>query len=266
MFQIRPNQEVLGSLAGVQPLDVMRSTRSMQEYGDRTESAFLISTVLNRGEQGQVSLVAAVYSCRSQSLLLVESHTYADPDQAALLVPELGRALSHPRNFSAGDTAFFYSILLPGAGQARLGRWDHALFSAGLVASAILYGVTAPEPDRYTVGRDYFDERYDYATASWHFFVAGAEVSHEEYFESFRVASTRAQRALQQRIDYDSRRKTAVQLTVGAWVLNLLDTLLVSGRAVDGAPFFNLVGSLPGEGGRPRLAEVGVRIRFRIPW
>jgi len=258
---IRPSQflhllslkEVTATVRADELRRTIGSVAGMREYSDLHPAGFLIGTVIGRDDEGNIALSTALYGYEEETLLAVRSQAFADTAQALARIHLLARELTHPRNFSLGDEAFFYSLILPGSGQAHLGKWAHAALSAGLVGVAVLYGVTTPEPDQYRLPDYYFKQVWEYSEG-WRFFVAGQEVSHDEYFDAYQVAVLHKDRAERQRED---------RLTFLAWLFNLADTLLVSRPGVDGTPFFDLVASVQTR--TPLEPESDIRFHLCIP-
>lgn len=245
------DREPIGSL--------VTSTGSLSSFSDRTGSAFVIGSALRRLPDGGVEVGTMVYGKEDQSLRAVEMRRFDDPDAAVRGVVALAEHIAHPRNLSPSDTPFFYSLLLPGAGQASLGRWDHAILSLGFVAGSVVYGLSTPDADLFAIDHNYYRERWDYAAQQYRYYLGQVEVTEEEFNAVFAVAQDHARRALSERRARAVRKRRATAMVAAAWVLNIADTLFLTRRRVDGRPFFTLTDSITGRTGPVPDLQLGLR-------
>ena len=261
---VMDSDEIRQSLQETQVTDVLKSGHAMGEYAEETNSAFVIGGVVRREESGGLSVSIIVYGQDDSEIISVESGTYPDEVSALAGVESIARKLSHPRNLTPSDTSFFYSLFLPGSGQISRGRWEHAALSIGLLSAAIVYGLRTPAPDPYTIPEGHFREEWDQDTRIWSFYVGGTEVDWIEYDKAYKAALAHAGRASKQRRAVENRRRRAVGYIIGAWMFNLLDTLLISRRNVDGGPFFDQVESAIVAD--PQTLRLGIRFSIRLPF
>lgn len=252
------------SLQETQASDVVRSGHAMSVYAERNNSAFVIGGVVRREASREIKISTVIYGKDDNKIISVESRTYPDEVSALAGVESLARELSHPRNLTPSDTSFFYSLLLPGSGQISRGEWGHAALSIGLLSAAIIYSLGIPDPDPYTIPQGYLRQEWDYVTRKWSFYVGGIEVDWIEYDKAYISAHARAGRAADQRRAVQSRKSRAVKYILGAWIFNLIDTLLISRREVDGKPFFDQVESAIKV--YPQTSRLGIRFSIRLPF
>jgi len=257
-------QEVSRSLESSRIADVMASTAAMDMYALSSGSAYVLGGVVRRLPDGGLDVAALVYGLDDHALRAVESRRYTDEAAAETDMADLARTISHPRNLTPSDTAFFYSLLLPGAGQASLGRWDHAALCLGLTASLIVYKQAIPTPDPFFIRGDDFVERYDYWERRYRYYVYRQEVSAEEFNEALSLAQEHARHAADERRSVERRQRLTTNLLVVSWLFNIVDTLILSRRKVDGRPFFTLVESLPGQPESTTLPSIGFHLHIKI--
>jgi hypothetical protein len=248
-------REPIGSL--------VTSTGSLSSFSARTGSAFVIGSAVRRLPDGGVEVGTMVYGREDESLRAVEMRRFDDAGAALSGVVALAGQIAHPRNLTPSDTPFFYSLLLPGAGQASLGRWDHALLSFGFVAGSVVYGMTTPDADPFSIDHGYYRERWDYAAQQYRYYLGLVEVSEDEFNTVFAEAQDHARRALAERRARDVRKRRATAMVAAAWVLNIADTLLLTRRRVDGRPFFALTNSITGRA--EPLPDLQLGLRFTLP-
>jgi hypothetical protein len=273
-----------GFLAGIRPLSSLRllppgaveqavgatgvrsalaNTTALGEYAVRSGSAFVIGGVVSRTEEGAIEVTSAVYAQDDGRVLQVGSQTYDTPSEALDGMDRFARRMSHPRNLTSSDTAFFYSVFVPGLGQLSQGSWKHALVSASLVGLAALYSAAAPEPDFFSVPAGRFSIDWDDVSEHWRYSVGGVVYDRESYYTIRFDEMKRAERSLGQRREAEDYRKRAKALFVGAWILNVFDTLYLASRPVDSGRFFQLVTGLePGPSG---LLDLTLRLRINFP-
>ncbi len=273
-----------GFLAGIRPLSSLRllppatvdwavgeigvrgvlaSTTALGEYAVRSGSAFVIGGVVSRTGEGAVEVTSAIYAQDDGSVLQVGSQTYDSPSEALADMNRFARRMSHPRNLTSSDTAFFYSVFVPGLGQLSQGNWKHALASASLVGLAALYSASAPPPDLFSIPAGRFSIDWDNGSQQWTYSVGGVAYDQESYYAIRFDEMERAERSLKQRGDAENYRKRARALFLGAWILNVIDTLYLASRPVDSRRFFQLVTEL--ETGPSGLLDFSLRLRFNIP-
>ncbi|MFO7769170.1 MAG: hypothetical protein R6W82_09500 [bacterium] len=233
--------EDLGSLR-----KTLRSPGSLREYLTTRSSSFLITGVMTREPGGRVEVSSIVYSREEGAVVGLEKRSYPDEEAAREDAPRLGSALSHPSRFVTGDTAFFYSMILPGAGQLSRGRPGWALVSAGLVVGSFVYRNSLPDGDpfrfdssRFQDYREVRDGRFQYV-----FLVDGEEVTQEYYEQKVREDRAHSATAMLDRRRAAAKKGEASLFVLGAYVFNIMNTLFLSGReADDGQAFFSLIKS-----------------------
>lgn len=250
------------SLGETDVSDVLKSGHTMGEYAESTNSAFVIGGVIQREASGAVMVTIAVYGQDDSEILMMESRMYTDEASALTGIESLAKKISHPKNLTSYDTAFFYSLLMPGAGQISRGKWGHAALSVGLLSAAVMYGLSTPTPDHYVIPHGRYREEWDEAAYKWRFYVGGTEVNWIEYEIANDADRAHASRALNERRAAERRRERAVGFVIGAWIFNLIDTLLISRRNVEGKPFFDQVESAISVYPQTSQLGIGFTIRF----
>jgi hypothetical protein len=242
---------------------VLASSFALGDYAVRSGSAFIIGGVVSRTDDGAIEVTSAVYAQDDARILRISSQTYGSPNEALADMDSFARRISQPRNLTSSDTAFFYSVFVPGLGQLSQGNWKHALASASLVGLAALYSVAAPHPGVYSVPSGRFSIDWDNGLQRWTYSVGGVEYDRETFYTIRYDEMARAARSPQEQRDAESYRNRAKALLVGAWVVNLFDTLYLASRPVDSRRFFQLVSGLePSPDGPLRLS---LRLLFAIP-
>ncbi len=206
-----------------------------------------------------------LFSREEQSIHAVESGRYADEEGVVAGITALARILTHPRNYAPADTAFFYSLILPGMGQLNQGEPLHAAVSAGVVLAALLYRATTPDPDQYRLNWEMYQAVLPWGANEYQFEISGIEVTEEEFYARLTPDRRRNIRALAQRRSVEKRLKRAGYLIAGAYLFNLVDTLALTRRKVETGPFFMRLeavsdGSRPGNDLRMQL-RLGIRFR-----
>jgi hypothetical protein len=242
---------------------VLASAWTLQDYASRSGSAFIIGSVVSRTDEGGIELTSAVYAQDDGKVIRVSSQDYGSTGEALAGMDGFARRMSHPRNLTSTDTAFFYSVIVPGLGQLSQGKWKHALASVSLVGLAALYAVTTPDATIYTVPAGRFVIDWDSGLQRWIYTVGGVEYERETFYTVRYDEMRRAERSRRQQRDAETRRDRAKALLVGAWILNVFDTLYLAGRPVDTTRFFQLVSELePDQDGPLRFS---LRLHFPIP-
>jgi hypothetical protein len=257
-------EETLRSLADRSIADVVNSPTGIARFAYDAGHAFVVAGLLERPPQGGLNLAALVYVQDDQSFRISEMRWFSDDVAARAGTPELARTITHPRNFTPSDTAFFYSLIAPGAGQFSLGRWKHGLFFSGLTAGSLVYVLTTPEPDRFEVYPEDFRRQYDWRDQSYHYYAFGREVSYAEYEALFREAQIHSKKAREERRAVKIRRNRGTALLIGTWLLNIVDTLLLSQKEADTGPFFSLVQSIEEDPAGRLSPTIGIRVGWRI--
>jgi hypothetical protein len=260
-------EETVRSLRDRAISDVVNSPTDIARFAYDGGHAFVVAGLVERPSRGGLNLAALVYVQDDQSFRISETRWFSDEATARAGTPDLARTISHPRNFTPSDTAFFYSLIAPGAGQFSLGRWKHGLFFSGMAATSLVYMVTTPEPDRFEVSPEDFRRQYDWRDQSYHYFAFGREVTYAEYDAMFREAQVHSTRAREERRRAKVRRNRGTALLIGTWLVNIVDTLLLSQNEANTGPFFSLVQSIrEGPSGKPS-PSIGIRMGWRIsPW
>jgi hypothetical protein len=242
-------------------LDVVGTPSGISRFAGQSASTAVIGGVLQRPESGGVELALVVYIQDEQDFSAVENKWFPDEQTALAGSADLGRAVSHPKNLTSADTAFFYSMFLPGAGQISVGRWDHGLFFTGLTAAALFYRASAPKPDWFELKPNDFRSTWNWEDQRYHHFAFGKEVTWTEYEVMLADAQARNSEAKKSRAEAQSWKKRGTVILLGSWLLNIVDALLVSHRNPDTGRFFSLAESVSIE---PRPDRITLQVTWPI--
>jgi len=205
-------------------------------------------------------MALVVYVQDDQDFSAAERRLFPDTQTALAGSAELARLVSHPKNLTSADTAFFYSMFLPGTGQISVDRWDHGLFFMGLTTAALIYRVSAPEPDWFELKPNDFRTVWDYQDQHWDYFAFGDQVTWTEYETLLAEARLRDVEAAESRAEARSWKKRGTVFLLGSWLLNIVDALLLSHRNPDTGRYFSLAESVSIEPERE-----GIRLRLTWP-
>jgi len=244
---------------------VLSGVSDLVEFSELGGTSFIIGGVVDVTGDGWFEVALMLFSREERSIHAVESGRFADEESLITGIAALARELTHPQNYAPADTAFFYSLILPGLGQLNQGEPIHAAVSAGVVLAALLYRSTTPDPDQYRLDWESYQAVLPWGAVDYRFEISGVEVTEEEFYARLTVDRKRNIRALAQRRSVAKRRKRAGYLIAGAYLFNLIDTLALTRRKVETGPFFIRLetisdGSRPGNDLRMQL-RLGIRIR-----
>lgn len=225
---------------------MLGSPTSLRDYLRSTSSSFLITGVMSRASEGTVEVSSIIYSRDEGGVVSMEQRSYPDERSARDDAARLGSALSHPSRFVTGDTAFFYSMILPGAGQLSMGRWRWALASVGLLGGSVLYRNSLPDGDPFRYDDSRFQSYREVRDGSflYVYLVDDEEVSQELYEQKMKEDRAHSSMALLDRRRAAARKQEANLYILGAYIFNIMNTLLLSRKDADGQSFFSLVQSL----------------------
>ncbi len=262
--QLVPAEETARLLERYQVRRILGSRDVLREFAEQAEARFIVGAVAARNGDGLIEVSLMLYSLEEHEIKDVRIGTWAETETIAG-TRALARELTHPRNYSPADTSFFYSLLIPGLGQLQQGAVVHAVASAGLVAGAIVYGATAPQPDNFRLKWERFQAQRIPGTNEYNYIIDGQIRPEAEFYEILSDARRHNIAAERSRQISDRRQKRAGRLLVGAYILNLIDTLFLTRHTVDTRSFFLNLEALPaadrtGAGGMP-----GVRLRLVVP-
>jgi hypothetical protein len=251
-----------GLLAQQSMTDLLHDTDSMAEVSSRAETDFLISSVISRVVGGALEVCVLIYSRKDHQVVSCEVYQFESEGQLRQDVPLLARQLARRSNFTPSDTAFFYSMFIPGLGQ--LNRRDplHAAVSFILVSGAAIYGLTTPEPDPFEFSRANFQTATDPLSGTLHFYIESREVTRETFFARVYEDLEHSMRARGERRAASVRRKRALGLFAAAYLFNLADTLWLSRKKLDASPFFTRIEPIEAAGSIVPRLSVGLRVRL----
>ena len=258
-------EEIASQLGRSSVRTVLSSVSELFEFSELGGTPFIIGGRAQILDDGRIEVSVMLFSREEKAVHAVESAIFSDEEAAVAGISALTFELTHPRNYSPADTAFFYSLILPGMGQLNQGEPLHAALSAGAVLAAILYGTTTPRPDQYRLNWDSYQAVPVWGTDVYRFMIYDTEVSEEEFYTRLTADRIRNMRAIDQRRMVENRRKRTGYLLAGAYILNLFDTLILTRRKVDTGSFFTrleLVPDLASPNIDPRL-QVRLVVRFR---
>jgi hypothetical protein len=241
---------------------VLSNTESMAEFSSRSETDFLISSVISREAGDALEVCVLIYSRKDDQVVSCEAYRFEDEMQLRQDVPLLARNLARRSNFTPSDTAFFYSMFIPGLGQLNRREPVHAAVSFILVSGAAFYGLSTPDPDPFEFSRVNYQTSTDPLTGDLRFYIESTEVSREAFFERVDEDLKHGFQARGERSAAQVRRKRALGLFAAAYLFNLADTLWLSRKKLDTSPFFTRIEPIEAAGSiSPRLS-MGFRIRL----
>ncbi|MFC1529171.1 hypothetical protein ACFL6R_00465 [Gemmatimonadota bacterium] len=246
--------------------DILQNPLSIKQFTIMTGIEYIIGGVVSESPDGSIQVSMMVFSGDEQAVLSTETRQYADPGAVLDDIENLCDYLSQPKHYMPRDSAFFYSLILPGSGQFSLGHKDHALITWGAISAALLYGLLNPQPDMFEYKRESFWEEWNAVEGQWHFYANGEELLVDEYLLVRAAAENRAEKALGERTTFQRRRNLSRWLVGSLWLLNLADTLFLSTRVNEGRTFFSLVSTVepgPGSSYNPSCG-VGIRLHIRL--
>jgi len=263
--RLSTQEEVTDQLGRRSVRTVLSSVSQLFEFSELGGTSYIIGGKAHIFDDGRVEVSVMLFSRDEKAVHAVESAIFSGEEAAVAGISALTSELTHPRNYAPADTAFFYSLVLPGMGQLNQGEPLHAAISAGAVLAAILYGATTPRSDQFRLNWDSYKAVPVWGTDEYRFMIYDTEVSEEEFYSKLSVDRIRNIRAIDQRRSVENRRKRAGYLLAGAYILNLFDTLILTRRKVETGSFFTrleLVPDLSSPNIDPRL-QVRLGIRFR---
>jgi len=217
---------------------VLSGVSGLLEFSELGGTSFVIGGVANVLDDGRVEVSILLFSREEKAIHTVETAIFSGEDEAIAGIRILAHELTHPRNYAPADTSFFYSLILPGMGQLNQGEPLHAALGAGAVLAALLYGATIPHPNQFRLDWDSYQAIQIWGTDQYRFMIHKTEVSEEEFYIKLSADRKRNIRAIAQRREVEKRRRRASYLFVGAYLFNLVDTLVLTRRKVDTGPFF----------------------------
>ena len=248
-------------LLGTQPVSaVIASPERLHQFVGSASASLIVAGVVHLGTDGAVEMTVLIYSWEERRVRDLIQRRFESPLQAVSEAGAVGEAISRRRNLTRTDTPLFQSILLPGSGQISMGEPRRGLLAAGLVSGALIYGLTTPQPDKFHP--DYLQ----YSIREGTYYYRGQVVTSEEYYDALYADMDRQELAEAQRQAVEARRRRAVTFFLGAYLFNLVDTILLSRRQVDAAPLYLHLESVRNEF-QPEVRARGLRVHltWRLP-
>ncbi len=241
----------------------LRSVGGFRSLSEATGSAFVIGGVYTRGPEGGIEVTSVIFSQDEGSFLALEQVHYPDAPTARAGAVGLASRLSHPSNFTTPDVAFFYSALIPGAGQVSMKEWGWAAISAALVGGTAWYRLSLPSGDPFLYDPAVFTSERDPVTRISNYYISGVEVTQEVWDQKKKEAQAHHSSAQLDRINAVAKKKEANLILLSAYLFNVVNTLILGRHQIDSVPFFRLVSELEAvpEGISPR---VGFRLSIPI--
>jgi len=220
------NTEGVIQAIGDQPVDdLIRSEQSLMDLGERTGFHFIVASRLFRDHANEIEIDIVIFSREERQTVHSETLRFPADTALAQISEAFGRIVSKPGNYSSVDTGFLLSIFAPGLGQLKNGYPAHALVSAGLVGSALLYLILAPEPDHFEYDSMMYDVIPDDASGDYLYQINGEEVTKIVFYDALENDWEHHLRARGERGAAEVRSRRAVGLLCGAYLLNLIDAL-----------------------------------------
>jgi|GEM_PF-1051422 len=264
--RVFPSQRLLDTVVtrerlGSRPVRRILSSRTeLREFAESSGARFVIGSIFNGSPSGQVEVSLLLYSISEDEIREVQYGDWAAAE-AASGTRELARELTHPRYYSPSDTPFFYSLFVPGLGQFQQGAYAHAAVSSGLVLGALIYQSLIPRPDNFRLDWENYHVQRIADTNEYLYMIGSRVYPEEEFYEILSEARRHNIRAERERREAKISRRQASHLLVGAYIFNLLDTLVLTRRRIDTRSFFLNLEALPG----PGTGGTGLQLRLRIP-
>ncbi len=243
---------------------IIRSVQNLLDFTVQAGFDYIVAGHVERSGDGQVHLSLIVFGREEKEILNSITRSYVDEAQARGAMEELGRDLSRPRIYQPSDTAVLASMIVPGLGQFQKGRPVHGLISLGLVTGALVYWAGTPTADQFHFRGDKYSSVPDYGSGTFTYYIYSEPVSQEEYFLAKNEDYERGLRAAAERRAVQVRTKRAVGLFCAAYLFNLVDVVLLSGKTTGDEAFFLRVRSDSTPGREPATSirlQFGVRFR-----
>ncbi len=239
---------------------ILSRTTEMETFASTAGASYLIGGVLTRLDDGSYQFNLLIFDESGRQIVFV--HTCSFANDAALLrgAEEVAAELLRGKNYTSADSAFFYSILVPGMGQWQLKKPVHALVSAGMVGLSIMYAASAPKADSYLFSRGGFEA--DWAAETFDHSIRDVDVTAAEFYQQLDENWEHYLRAQAERRAVKVRRKRATGLVVVAYLFNVVDSLVLARERPDSSPFFL---SLEGVAGQSDISQAaGLSVQLRI--
>lgn len=250
-FRLLPNHRLV-ELSRIQQLlngksttEVLRSITSLARFTNSGNIDFVISGIIRHLENTQLEVTSIIYSNTDQQVREFLHTTFNSEAEALAGAQNVGRAISHPRNFTPKDTPLLFSLIIPGMGQLQMGEPPHAALSAGLILGSILYRLSIPTPDQYQINFSDYTTQLNPGAGDYFYYIRHREVSASEYFQTLESDMAHNFRAGKERQSADKREAWATRFLVVSYVFNLLDTLYLIRQEVDARPFFVRLEAIP---------------------
>ena len=232
-------------LNGKSTAEVLRSATNLATFTDNGDIEFIISGVVRHLENTQLEVTTVIYSNTDQQVREFLHTTFNSEAEALAGAQEIGRAISHPKNFTPKDTPLLFSLIIPGMGQLQMGEPPHAALSAGLVLGSILYRLSIPSPDQYQINFGDYTTQLIPGAGEYLYYIRHREVSEAEYFQTLESEIAHNLRAEKERESASKREAWATRFLIASYAFNLLDTLYLIRQEVDARPFFVRLEAIP---------------------
>jgi hypothetical protein len=251
-----------GLLGNRSPRTILSRPSEMERFATIAGVAYLVGGVLTASNEGGYEFSLLIYDADTRQIAHVSSYHY--PDDAALFsgVADVQAVLGRSRTYASADSAFFFSILVPGLGQLHKDKPIHALVSAGMVGLSILYAASTPDPDPFEFSREGFESAWNQLTGEFDYTIEGNPVSAEIFYQTLDENWEHHLTAQAERRAVKVRRKRAAALLVASYFFNVVDALVLAKEKTDTSPFFLSLEGLPASPGSARPGGMALRLRI----
>ena len=249
-------------LNGNSASEVLSSATNLARFASKGSIDFIISGVVRHLENTQLEVTSIIYSRADRQIREFLYTTFKSEAEALAGAQEIGRAISHPKNFTPKDTPLLFSLIMPGMGQLQMSEPLHSVLSTGLVLGSILYRASIPLPDQYQIQFGDYTTQLIQGTGDYLYYIRHREVSAAEYFQTLESDIDHNYKAEKERKSADKRKAWGTRFLIASYVFNLLDTLYLIRQEVDARPFFIRLESIPD----PAFFNPQSGLRLQLHW
>ncbi|MFC1559001.1 hypothetical protein ACFL39_00215 [Gemmatimonadota bacterium] len=237
-YRLAGIDEVESLLSGTSVADLISNEFRMSELCERSGIAFLIGGIVERASGGSIELNLMVFNRDDRRIISLILETYENEDAARAGIEALALELARRKHYLTTDTTFLSSIIVPGLGQIQKQKPVHALVSAGLVAGSLIYWMSIDEADPfYFLSTDYRFQ-LDPLTEEYSYYYRNSEVTKTEFYAHRNEDWEHYIIAKAERRAVDIRKRRGLGLFCTAYLINILDAVLLSRQKIDPTSFF----------------------------
>ncbi|MFC1628506.1 hypothetical protein ACFL3H_05280 [Gemmatimonadota bacterium] len=238
LYRLTGIEETESLLVGVSIVDLIPNEFRMSEFCDRTGTGFLIVGIIEQSPEGSIDFNIMVFSRDDRRIISLISETYENAIAARAGIELMARELARRKHYLTADTSFLSSIILPGLGQIQKQKPVHALVSAGLVAGALLYWISVDEADPFNFPSTDYNYFFDHLSEEYMYSYKNSEVSKTKFYAHRNEDWEHYIIAKAERRAVDIHKRRGLWLFCSAYLINILDAVLLSRQKIDPTSFF----------------------------